>query len=177
MGNTCTGKKVASSVVHAPAAQTPISQPVRVLQTHKHLIVDDSHYNLIVLRRFLNSINIIVDEAKSGEECLKAVEENGEYSIIWMDLRLCVNEMDGIECTRRLRVEKDYGGVIIGLTGYVDELTYETCMHVGMTHFMSKPFSRRAVAEYSRRYKEPNAVVFQGEDTPHADNLWCEPVI
>lgn len=124
----------------------------------KHLICDDSSYNRLVLRRYLNSINIEVDEAESGERALELVTSNGDYAIIWMDIRMG-DEMSGVECTKRLREHMGYTGVVIALTGYVDESTYAECMKCDIQHFMSKPFDRDSVMMYSRRYVHRDNVV------------------
>jgi CheY-like chemotaxis protein len=121
-------------------------------KTSKHLICDDSTYNRLVLKRYLAVLSIEVDEASSGEEALRLVQANGEYAIIWMDIRMGAN-MNGTHCTRSLRQMMDYQGKIIALTGYVDESTYEDCMTSGIDHFLSKPFNRESVSMYSKRYK------------------------
>jgi CheY-like chemotaxis protein len=121
-------------------------------KTDKHLICDDSTYNRLVLKRYLSVLSIEVDEADSGEEALRLIRQNGEYAIIWMDVRMGTT-MNGAECTKRLRKDMGYTGKIIALTGYVDEKTYAECMTSGLDHFLSKPFNRESVAMYSKKYR------------------------
>ena len=44
----------------------------------------------LVLKRYLSTFNVEVDEAVDGDEAIQKVLENGEYAIIWMDVSAAV---------------------------------------------------------------------------------------
>jgi CheY-like chemotaxis protein len=70
-----------------------------------------------VLKRYLSTLNVEVDEAADGEEAIQKVLENGEYSIIWMDVRLGTGKMSGPTCAKQLRQLHEYSGCIAAITG------------------------------------------------------------
>ena len=137
-----------------------------VQTTDKHLICDDSSYNRLVLRRFLESLKIECDESDSAEDAFEKVRENGEYALIWMDQRFASEAMTGIECARKLRAD-GYEGVIIALSGFLDQETYAACKAVGMQQFLSKPFYRPAVASYARRYRHKSSITAPQREVDH----------
>ncbi len=141
-------------------AETRVSRasvPTRTFadaKNSRHLIVDDSSYNRLVLRRYLNGIGVHVDEVEDAESAIRAVEIHGAYAVIWLDLRLATS-MNGAECCQVLRNDYGYPGVIIALTGYVDADTHALCLRSKMTHFMGKPFNRDKVRAYTLLYARP----------------------
>jgi len=122
----------------------------------KHLIVDDSSFNRLVLRRFLNIMGIEVDEVSSAEEALKTIAENGEYGIIWSDFNLGSNgsdeEINGAELTQLLRTQYEYNGSIVVVTGFTDSVVQKQCADSGVNHFLTKPIDRSRVREYTLMY-------------------------
>ena len=114
----------------------------------KHLICDDAYTNRLVLKKYLIMYGCEVDEAENGEDAINKVKTNGEYQIIWMDIKM--PKMDGFECTYQLRNTLAYTGRIIGLTGYVDETTIKKCKDVGMEHVIAKPFDKNTINDFVR---------------------------
>ena len=164
----CSSRPQAAAAVGTEDSMIPQREHSQHVQTtDKHLICDDSSYNRLVLKRYLSVLSVEVDEADSGEEALRLVKENGEYAIIWMDVRLGAT-MNGAECTKQLRKHMGYTGKIIALTGYVDERTYEECLTSGLDHFMAKPFNRESVAMYSKKYKHAKKEVTPPSSTTAA---------
>ncbi|XWV25127.1 histidine protein kinase SLN1 [Tupanvirus deep ocean] len=115
-------------------------------KNNKHLICDDSSMNRLVLKKYLNLYGCNVDEAENGIDAINKVKENGEYNIIWMDIKM--PKMNGHECTKILRHELNYKGVIIGLTGYVDDDSIKKCHEVGMNYVLAKPFNADVIHMY-----------------------------
>lgn len=105
---------------------------------NKHLICDDESINRLVLKKYLTYYGCDSDEACDGLEAIEKVKNNGQYNVIWMDIKM--PKMNGLECTKYLRNKMNYIGPIIGLTGYVDEYSINQCHHVGMNTVLSKPF-------------------------------------
>lgn len=112
----------------------------------KHLICDDAYTNRLVLKKYLVQYGCTIDEAENGIDALEKIKTNGEYNIIWMDIKM--PKMDGHECTNILRTKMNYAGTIIGLTGYVDNDSIKKCLLLGMNYVVPKPFDARVIHTY-----------------------------
>src|SRR5579885_3556405 len=123
--------------------QIQIKKSERFIKNTTQMICDDAYLNRLVLKKVLESFDCKVDEAENGFELIEKIKNNGEYDIVWLDIKM--PKMDGIECTRYLRNELNYSGIIIGLTGCVDEITINSCYKEGVTHVLSKPFDRKII--------------------------------
>lgn len=162
----CGAKQVISSPVeeskHFHLLERKPGTVINRTKIAKHLIVDDSSFNRLVLKRFLNIMGIIVDEVGSAEEALQMIVDNGEYAVVWSDFNLGSNgsdlEIDGAQLTRLLRTGYDYNGSIVIVTGFIDESVRKKCMASGATHFLTKPIDRARIREYSALYtvSKPN---------------------
>jgi len=122
----------------------------KIIKNLKHLICDDAFSNRLVLKKYLNLFNCDVDEAENGREAINKITENGEYCIVWMDIKMPI--MDGINATDVLRKNLNYKGPIIGLTGFVDRITVKKCLEVGMNYVVSKPFDRNIIHMYVEKF-------------------------
>ena len=127
------------------------------------LIVDDNDMNRIVLRSLMKENQVKIDEAESGEECLKKCAEN-HYDIILMDYMM--PRMDGKETLHKL---KDMAGapgadakVIVctanALVGVRAEL-----LSAGFDDFLSKPVNGRELEEMLAKYI-PSEKITQGAE-------------
>jgi len=123
---------------------------IDVKKNNKHLICDDAFANRLVLKKYLTMFDCATDEAENGQDAINKVNENGTYNIIWMDIKM--PKMDGFDATEYLRQKMNYQGVIIGLTGYVDEATVKKCYSLGMTHVVPKPFDKKVIEIYCEKY-------------------------
>lgn len=131
-------KKAARKVLTAPSARI--------------LIVDDNDMNRIVLRSLMKENRVKIDEAESGEECLKKVAEN-QYDIILMDYMM--PHMDGKETLNHIKEMKDAPGasakVIVctanALVGVRAEL-----LSAGFDDFLSKPVNGKELEEMLAKY-------------------------
>lgn len=101
------------------------------------LLVEDNKVNQMVATKFLNKWDIKPDWAENGLEALKMVDEN-RYDIILMDLQM--PKMDGYEATREIR-KTDADIPIIALTASAMADTRDRVLRIGMTDYISKPFS------------------------------------
>jgi len=133
---------------------TEIKEDVLEVKTVKYknlhdLIVDDSNPNRQVLMRYLNEFGRTASEANNGETALINVKDNKEYSIIWMDLQM--PKIDGVQCTKKLR-ESGYRGVIIGLTGHIDEESRILCKTAGMNDILAKPIYKAKLKSFIETY-------------------------
>ncbi len=140
-------KKEARKVLKAPST--------------KILIVDDNDMNRIVLRSLMKESEVKIDEADSGEECLKKISENS-YDVILMDYMM--PRMDGKETLHRLKQMPDAPGskakVIVctanALVGVRAEL-----LSAGFDDFLSKPVNGKELSEMLAKYI-PSEKITQG---------------
>lgn len=140
-------KKTARKVLTAPDARI--------------LIVDDNDMNRIVLRSLMKENKVKVDEAESGEECLKKVAAN-YYDMILMDYMM--PHMDGKETLAHIKEMKDAPGakakVIVctanALVGVRAEL-----LGAGFDDFLSKPVNGKELEEMLAKYI-PSEKIIQG---------------
>ena len=64
--------------------------------------------------------------------------EHQTYAAVLMDWQMPV--MDGIEATRRIRVQPRFSAMpIIAMTGNVDEHDRQRCLDCGMSEIINKP--------------------------------------
>ncbi len=131
-------KKKARKILIAPSARV--------------LVVDDNDMNRIVLRSLMKENKVKVDEAESGEECLKKIAAN-PYDIILMDYMM--PHMDGKETLSRIKEMHDAPGakakVIVctanALVGVRAEL-----LAAGFDDFLSKPVNGKELEEMLAKY-------------------------
>lgn len=117
--------------------------------TGKHLVVDDSKENRTILIRYLNKMNIKVDECVNGKLAIESVKNN-EYDCIWMDVMMPV--MDGIESSKIIR-KNGYNGIIIALTGQIEKSTIIECKLAGINNVLSKPMEKESLYQILEKFK------------------------
>lgn len=121
------------------------------------LVVDDNTVNLKVIRGFLESFAISVDEAGSGEEAL-ALAAKGHYDLIFMDH--IMPGLDGVETTRRLRALPGRDLVpIIALTANTATSNRELYQGAGMNDTLFKPVDFNALVPCLRKWLSPEKIV------------------
>jgi CheY-like chemotaxis protein len=117
-----------------------MKQKVRVL------VVEDDPTNALLAGKMLISLAYVPEFATHGREALDAWAP-GKFSAILMDMRMPV--MDGLEATRKIREREkgtDQHVPIIALTANVMPKDSDRCLAAGMDGFLSKPFTREALA-------------------------------
>ncbi|MCC8166135.1 MAG: response regulator, partial [Planctomycetes bacterium] len=116
-------------------------EPMQFSSDAAVLVVDDSAINLEVAEGLIGFFGIRVDKARSGAEAIRRVQE-AEYDIVFMDHMM--PEMDGIECTRRIRAlgGRHRNQVIIALTANAVIGTRDLFINAGMNDFMAKPIMK-----------------------------------
>jgi len=109
------------------------------------LVVEDNENNVVLLSDFLTSEGYEVVVARTGTEGV-ARAESAEFDVILMDVQM--PEMDGFEATRRIRrLPKHHRTAIIALTSFAMPGDRDKCLAAGMTDYMAKPISLRALAQ------------------------------
>jgi CheY-like chemotaxis protein len=115
-------------------------------RTNRHLVVDDSKTNRIILRLFIEnkSPGIVVDEAENGRDALTCVDRVGldGYDVVWTDLNMDI--MDGVEFVKRMR-KLGYQKYLIVVTGTSDAGMLAACKEVDVDLLIRKPVSKKEV--------------------------------
>lgn len=113
------------------------------------LLVEDNPVQQRVLSMLAEKIGAKVHVVGSGSEALEALDRYaGAFVLILMDWRMA--DMDGIECTKRIRLRELSTGrhiPIIALTACVMDGDREKCLAAGMDDYLSKPFSLEQFGE------------------------------
>jgi len=126
------------------------------------LVVDDDEIIRKLLRRVLERSAFIVDEADSGEDAIKCVQENTP------DLILLDVMMDGIDGFNTCRQAKDITGMtevpIIFVTGRSDTGSIVEGLDAGGSDYITKPINRHeALARIRNHLKMRKLMHFQNE--------------
>ncbi|HPX48430.1 MAG TPA: response regulator, partial [Treponemataceae bacterium] len=109
------------------------------------LVVDDSAVNRKVVEGFLQTLDIRVLEAESGQEALGLAEKQ-RFDLIFMDH--VMPGMDGPETTKKIRAMEGCSDIpIIALTANVGEAYQEMYRNAGMNDYLYKPIEFSAFLE------------------------------
>jgi hypothetical protein len=112
--------------------------PGEVLQDKKVLIVDDDVRNIYSLYTVLERQGMQITIANDGKEALQKLQEEKDVNIVLMDTMM--PEMDGIECTRKIRQQSQFKTLpIIALTAKAMKGDREKCLEAGASDYISKP--------------------------------------
>jgi len=108
------------------------------------LVVDDSKFQLAVIKKMLDKMKIHVVTANNGKEALDLIKnqtDDKRFSLVLTDYNM--PEMDGLELTLNIRgmYKKDQLSVIVMSTN--DDLDTATkFIKIGANDFISKPFTQ-----------------------------------
>ncbi len=111
------------------------------------LAVEDNPVERKLLQLLGDALGFPISVVSSGKEALRALAENDAYSIVLMDWRIggtVGDEMDGLECTRRIR-KQEFGSdrhiSIIAVTAHAMSGDEKACLDAGMDDYLSKPYT------------------------------------
>ncbi|WP_161554937.1 hybrid sensor histidine kinase/response regulator [Ereboglobus luteus] len=129
--------------------------------SHNHaLIVEDQHYNQIVLAGLVSKHGIQPDCATTATEALSIIENRPPacpFDIIFLDIEL--PGMKGTELARLIRARPDGAHpVIIGTSAHDSNETRARCIDAGMDDFLLKPLRAHtlmATVEHHRAKRQP----------------------
>ena len=111
----------------------------------KILVVDDNKLNLKVARRTLSSLNIEMDEATSGNECLDKINSGNKYDAILMDIMM--PGMNGEVTLRELMKTENFNTPVLAVTADAIQGAEEKYLNEGFYGYISKPFTKEEMKE------------------------------
>jgi len=107
------------------------------------LIADDVPGNRAMLVDMLRPLGFDTSEASDGSQVLLALAERTP-DLVLMDMSMPV--MDGLEATRRLRLQPQWAKVpVISVSANASGADQAQCMAAGANGFLSKPIDRQAL--------------------------------
>lgn len=117
-----------------------LNQPLTILYC------DDFEDNREIVKLYLKSENIQIDESENGLQALQKFQERS-YDIIFMDLRMPI--MDGFMAIQKIReIEKDQNVVlpipIIAISAYGEDFE-KKAYSAGCSSYLAKPYSKSAL--------------------------------
>ena len=103
------------------------------------MVVDDSPFNRTIVKARLRELDLLVMEARHGEEALRFIDEGALPAAILMDMEM--PGISGIETTRALRQRPPPANAIPVLALSANDLPSwrEGALEVGMNGYLTKP--------------------------------------
>ncbi|MEM8888518.1 MAG: response regulator [Bacteroidota bacterium] len=110
------------------------------------LIVEDNKINALVLTKTIqglcNSKHVVNDK-----QAFAAVEEN-DYDLIFMDINLGSNSLDGEEIMKVIKSDPKNGHIkIMAVTSYAMPGDKQRFLDAGFDAYFSKPINKQAIIE------------------------------
>ncbi len=102
------------------------------------LLVEDNIMNQRVAKYTVEKWGAKMSIADCGAKALEMVAQNN-YDLILMDIQM--PEMNGIQCTSKIRKELKSTTPIMAMTASVMQGERENCIKAGMNDYISKPFN------------------------------------
>ena len=135
----------------APRASPPVDdQPVEhfASATAPHvLVVEDDPVNRMVVQAQLSHLGVPHLAVEDGLQAVRQIDAT--IDLVLMDCQMPV--MDGAEATRTLR-QQGVRVPILGLSAEASSEARQMCLDAGMDDFLTKPVSRRTLAEALKRH-------------------------
>jgi signal transduction histidine kinase/CheY-like chemotaxis protein/ligand-binding sensor domain-containing protein len=100
------------------------------------LIAEDNPVNQKLAARVLTKLGYNPEIVANGQEALMAAAQKN-FDLIFMDVQM--PEMDGLEATQKIRLQKKTQPVIVAVTANAMEEDRMACLQAGMDDYISKP--------------------------------------
>lgn len=132
---------------------SPEEMLIDPLKGKRILLVEDSEFNILVARKFLEDWGAEIDVAMNGQEALNMFDEN-RHQLILMDLNMPV--MDGYVATAELR-KRGVKHPIIALTASIPTNEKEDIVSLGCNDIILKPFNPNVFINTIMLYLKPKS--------------------
>ena len=138
----------------------------------KILLAEDNEINRLVVKSFLEPINVEVMIALNGKQAYD-LAQTGEFDLILMDISM--PEMDGVEATAAIRShehsQKLPATPIICLTAHAMDEDRERFLEAGMDDYLSKPIQREKLLSKIQEWSEDKRTAVSRDKTSDADEI------
>ncbi|MBI9058924.1 ATP-binding protein [Labilibaculum sp. DW002] len=125
------------------------------LKPCKILIVDDLKFNILVLKRIIQSEGVTFMEAENGEEALEVMESE-QPDIVFMDIRM--PGMNGYDATEIIKKNPDWNHIpIVAFTASVVNEELERVREL-FDEFLQKPVFRKDVFAVLKKFLPINEI-------------------
>lgn len=108
--------------------------------TKKIILAEDNPDNRLVIKSFLQKVNIKLSVVENGHEAvvqiLMAEKEKDPFDLVLMDMQMPI--MDGFQATRMLR-QRGFSRPILAVTAHNLIGDREKCIAAGCTDYLTKP--------------------------------------
>lgn len=140
-----------------------VTDKMEAITNSKILVVEDNEINRLVVTDILKNAGFTVDEAKNGDEAVKAVNKE-RYDLVLMDIQMPV--LDGYESTILIREKHAKEELpIIALTADAVVETRNKVFKIGMNDYLSKPIDiDKLFSKLVKWLKIKNAFTVPSED-------------
>jgi CheY-like chemotaxis protein/HPt (histidine-containing phosphotransfer) domain-containing protein len=152
----CLVTRPRGAIAPAPQFVPPPPEPRAIARnrTRRVLLAEDNPVNVEVAKAMLESLGLVPECARNGEEALQLVR-SGDYDAVLMDCQMPV--MDGFAATGAIRREERESGrgrtlPVIAITANALQGDREACLAAGMDDYLSKPFSQQQLAAVIGRW-------------------------
>jgi len=109
-----------------------------LLSKRKVLVVDDDVRNIFAITAALESHNMEVVHAESGQGGIDLLNQKSDVDVVLMDVMM--PEMDGYEAIRRIRAHERFKKLpIIAVTAKAMKGDRERCLQAGASDYITKP--------------------------------------
>ncbi len=113
--------------------------------TKSVLVVDDNPLNIKVASRALANLNIKIDTASSGQECIDKLNAGNNYDVILMDIMM--PGMSGETTLGNIKSNPNFNTPVIALTADAVSGAREKYLSAGFTDYIAKPFNKDQIKE------------------------------
>jgi len=118
----------------------PLSAAERPDELTKVLVVDDDQSTRTLCRRFLEREGCEITEAADGAQALAKIEEEEAPDVIIMDA--VMPNIDGLECTRRLKADSETQLIpVIMTSARTDATDIIVAIEAGADEYLTKPLN------------------------------------
>jgi CheY-like chemotaxis protein len=121
----------------------------------KILIAEDNIINQKVIAGLLSTSGIDITIANDGQEALNILENDTDFSVIFMDAHMPI--MDGFQATRHIRNNPKYNHIpVVALSGDTAVDDIRNMLNVGMEAHVEKPLKMDALYDILYVYTNGN---------------------
>ncbi len=114
------------------------------------LLVDDNKINLKVAVRLLQSYQMQIDQAMSGQECIDKIKEGNSYDLILLDDMM--PKMSGVETLKELQKIEGFETPTIAFTANAISGMKEKYLSDGFHDYLSKPIDKLELNQLLKKY-------------------------